>query len=147
MTTTESACYSTPEEAGLRVERLPFARIPHQSKLFLDYLEDPLSLLRFYPEAVRYHHELAARAPQVLAAHATDRDALADALAASNAAWGAGAETLANVARGVPDAARHGGRARLLDGDGRPRLGRGARGGSHRLRRATRARARSRRVA
>lgn len=98
-TTTEPACYSTPEEAGLRVERLPFARIPHQSKLFLDYLEDPLSLRRFYPEAVRFHHELAARAPKVLAAHVTDRDALADALAVSNASWGAGAETLANVER------------------------------------------------
>ena len=99
MTTTEPACYSTPEEAGLRVERLPFRRIPHQSKLFLDYLEDPLSLRRFYPEAIRYHHELAARAPKVLAAHVTDREALADALAASNTSWGAGAETLANVER------------------------------------------------
>jgi bacillithiol biosynthesis cysteine-adding enzyme BshC len=98
-TTTEPACYSTPEEAGLRVERLPFGRIPHQSKLFLDYLEDPLALRRFYPEAVRFHHELAARAPRVLDAHRTDRDALADALAASNAAWGAGRETLANVER------------------------------------------------
>ncbi len=98
-TTTEPACYSTPEEAGLRVERLPFGRIPHQSRLFLEYLEDPLSLRRFYPEAVRFHHELAARAPKVLAAHKTDRDALADALGALNASWGAGKETLANIER------------------------------------------------
>ncbi len=98
-TTTEPACYSTPEEAGLRVERLPFERIPHQSKLFLEYLKDPLSLRRFYPEAVRFHHELAERAPRVLAAHRTDRDALATALAAMNAEWGAGPETLANVER------------------------------------------------
>jgi bacillithiol biosynthesis cysteine-adding enzyme BshC len=98
-TTTEPACYSTPEEAGLRVERLPFERIPHQSKLFLDYLKDPLSLRSFYPEAVRFHHELAERAPRVLAAHRTDRDALCDALGALNTAWGAGRETLANVER------------------------------------------------
>ena len=98
-TTTEPACYSTPEEAGLRVERLPFARVPHQSRLFLEYLEDPVALRRFYPEAVRFHHELAARAPKVLAAHRTDRGALADALAATNAEWGAGRETLANVER------------------------------------------------
>jgi bacillithiol biosynthesis cysteine-adding enzyme BshC len=98
-TTTEPACYSTPEEAGLRVERLPFRSVPHQSRLFLEYLEDPLSLRRFYPEAVRFHHELAARAPRVLAAHRADRDALASALAASNESWGAGEETLANVER------------------------------------------------
>ena len=48
---------------------------------------------------MRFHHELAARAPKVLAAHRTNRDALADALAASNASWGASGETLANVER------------------------------------------------
>jgi bacillithiol synthase len=98
-TTTEPACYSTPEEAGLRVERLPFRSVPHQSRLFLEYLEDPLSLRRFYPEAVRFHHELASRAPRVLAAHRTDSDALASALASLNESWGAGKETLANVER------------------------------------------------
>ena len=37
MITTEPECHGTPESAGLRVERLPFERIPHQSRLFLDY--------------------------------------------------------------------------------------------------------------
>jgi bacillithiol biosynthesis cysteine-adding enzyme BshC len=95
---TETACYSTPEEAGLRVETLPFERIPNQSRLFLDYLRDPLSLKRFYPSAVRYHHELAARAPVVLKAYRTDRTALCDALEALNKKWGATKETLANIA-------------------------------------------------
>lgn len=99
MSTTEAACYSTPEEAGLRVETLPFERIPHQTRLFLDYLRDPLSLRRFYPSAVRFHHELAERAPEVLAAHKVDRRALCDALEAMNRNWGAGRETLANIAR------------------------------------------------
>ena len=98
MSTTEAACYSTPEEAGLRVETLPFERIPHQSRLFLDYLRDPVALRRFYPSAVRFHHELAERAPEVLAAHQTDRAALCDALLAMNERWGAGPETLANIA-------------------------------------------------
>ena len=97
--TSEAACYSTPEEAGLRVEALPFERIPYQSRLFLDYLRDPLALKAFYPSAVRFHHELAARAPEVLAAHQTDRSVLCNALEAMNTAWGAGAETLANIAR------------------------------------------------
>lgn len=99
MSTAETACYSTPEEAGLRVETLSFERIPHQTRLFLDYLRDPLTLHQFYPAAVRFHHELPARAAEVLGAHTTDREALCDALFAMNARWGAGAETLANIER------------------------------------------------
>jgi bacillithiol biosynthesis cysteine-adding enzyme BshC len=83
----------------LRVESLPFDTIPHQTRLFLDYLRDPTSLRRFYPSAVRYHHELSARAPEVLAAHKTDRTALCGALEALNRSYGAGEETLANIAR------------------------------------------------
>ncbi|MDT4968103.1 MAG: bacillithiol synthase [Acidobacteriota bacterium] len=99
MSTIEAACYSTPEEAGLRVETLPFERIPHQTKLFLDYLRDPIALRRFYPSAVRFHHELAERAPEVLAAYKTDRTVLCDALEAMNRSWGAGEPTLSNIAR------------------------------------------------
>jgi bacillithiol biosynthesis cysteine-adding enzyme BshC len=99
VSTTEAACYSTPEEAGLRVETLAFELIPQQSRLFLDYLRDPVALKRFYPSAVRFHHELAERAPDVLAAHQTDRRELCDALEAMNGRWGATAETLANINR------------------------------------------------
>jgi len=93
----EPACYSTPEESGLRVESLSFDSIPHQSKLFLDYLRDPVALREYYPSAVRFHHELPARAPEVLAAYQTDRGALCDALRDLNAGWGAGEETLRNI--------------------------------------------------
>jgi len=99
LSTAETACYSTPEEAGLRVETLSFERIPHQTRLFLDYLRDPLTLRQFYPSAVRFHHELPVRATEVLGAHQTDRVALCDALKAMNTAWGAGEETLANIER------------------------------------------------
>lgn len=97
MSTAEAACYSTPEESGLRVETLSFERIPHQSRLFLDYLKDPVALRRFYPSAVRFHHELQQRVPDVLAAHRVDRNRVADALAAMNQRWGAPAETLNNI--------------------------------------------------
>ena len=97
MSTAETVCYSTPDEAGLRVESLPFQLIPHQTKLFLDYLRDPLALRKFYPSAVRFHHELPARTAEVLAAQQTDRAALCDALKDMNTAWGAGAKTLANI--------------------------------------------------
>ena len=62
MSTAETACYSTPEEFGLRVESVPFDQVPSQSRLFLDYLKDPTALREFYPTAVKFHHELPARA-------------------------------------------------------------------------------------
>lgn len=67
------------------------------TRLFLDYLKDPVTLRRFYPSAVRFHHELQARVPEVLAAQQVDRNRLADALAAMNARWGAGQETFENI--------------------------------------------------
>jgi bacillithiol biosynthesis cysteine-adding enzyme BshC len=97
LSTAEPACYSTPEESGLRVETLSFDRVPHQSRLFLDYLRDPIALREFYPSAVRFHHELQTRAAEVLAAHQTDRNSLCDALQDMNATWGAGEETLKNI--------------------------------------------------
>jgi len=95
--TAETACHSTPQEAGLRVETLSFDQIPQQTRLFLDYLRDPAALQRFYPEAVRFHYDLSARAERVLGAYETDRGALCDALAEMNRGWGASAETLANI--------------------------------------------------
>jgi bacillithiol synthase len=97
LSTVEPACYSTPEESGLRVETLSFERVPHQTRLFLDYLKDPVALRRFYPAAVRFHHELQERVPEVLAAHQVDRGDVCDALLAMNKRWGAGAETLKNI--------------------------------------------------
>lgn len=97
MSTAEAACYSTPEESGLRVETLPFTEIPQQTRLFLDYLRDPLPLRQFYPSAVRYHHELAQRVPEVLSAYRVDRNRVCDALEAMNRRWGAGQATLDNI--------------------------------------------------
>ena len=97
MTTAEIACYSTPEEVGLRVETIPFDQIPHQTRLFLDYLKDPVALRQFYPSAVRFHHELPARAPEILSKYKVDRPALCDALARMNRSWGASPATLANI--------------------------------------------------
>ena len=67
------------------------------TRLFLDYLNDPVALRRFYPNAVRYHHELPQRIPDVLAAQQVDRHRLADALARMNKQWGAEQETLDNI--------------------------------------------------
>src|SRR5512138_3807560 len=97
LSTAEPACYSTPEESGLRVESISFERIPHQSHLFLDYLRDPLALRRFYPSAVRFHHELSERVPEALGGYQADRARVCDALQTMNRRWGAKAETLNNI--------------------------------------------------
>ncbi len=97
MSIAEAACYSTPEEAGLRVETLSFDNIPHQTALFLDYLRDPLTLRRFYPSAVRFHHELPSRAEEVFSQYETDRNKLCDALLKMNSEWGASQQTLTNI--------------------------------------------------
>jgi len=97
LSTAETACHSTPEQAGLRVETVPFDQIPQQTRLFLDYLHDPVALRRFYPEAVRNHYEVTERRERVLANYKTDRGAVCDALERMNRGWGASVNTLENV--------------------------------------------------
>ncbi|MEP7213612.1 MAG: bacillithiol biosynthesis cysteine-adding enzyme BshC [Acidobacteriota bacterium] len=81
----------------MRVESLPFAEIPGQSKLFLDYLSDPLSLTRFYPNAVRSHTDLADRIATVLERQEVDRGRLCDILVEQNTKFGAGAAAFDNI--------------------------------------------------
>jgi bacillithiol synthase len=97
LSTAEPACYSSPEESGLHVETVPFERIPNQSRLFLDYLRDPVALKRFYPNAVRFHHELPQRAPEVLGSYHVDRHQVCDALLRMNTAWNASEQTRRNI--------------------------------------------------
>ncbi|MFZ0748082.1 MAG: bacillithiol biosynthesis cysteine-adding enzyme BshC, partial [Pyrinomonadaceae bacterium] len=97
MSTAETACHASPQQAGLRVETLPFDQIPQQSKLFLDYLRDPLALRHFYPEAVRSYVDLPARKDRVLSSYVTDRQQLCAALERMNRGWGASEATLKNI--------------------------------------------------
>lgn len=97
MSTAETACHSSPQQAGLRVETLAFDQVPGQSKLFLDYLHDPTALRQFYPEAVRSHFDLPARKDRVLAAYKTDRHRLCTALERTNRRWGASEATVRNI--------------------------------------------------
>jgi bacillithiol biosynthesis cysteine-adding enzyme BshC len=97
LTTAESACHSSPQQAGLRVESLAFDQIPGQSKLFLDYLRDVTALRNFYPEAVRQHYDLSARKDRVLSAYKTDRGRLCTTLERMNRAWGASEATRRNI--------------------------------------------------
>lgn len=94
----QPASQTLPERGSSeRLDSLSFECIPHQSKLFLDYLKDPLALKNFYPSALRSHVEVAARVPEVLANYKTDRNQLADALTTMNKGWGASDSALENI--------------------------------------------------
>ena len=93
----ESAGHCLANESSFKVESLPFSSIPNQSKLFLAYQSDPLSLKKFYPAIVSSHTEIPQNIPDVLANYQTDREALCDALLEINESFGGGAETLENI--------------------------------------------------
>ncbi|HRI03750.1 MAG TPA: bacillithiol biosynthesis cysteine-adding enzyme BshC [Pyrinomonadaceae bacterium] len=93
----ESARESLHGKTQFRISELPFAQIPAQSRLFLEFQTAPLSLKRFYPNAVATPSDIAKFVPEVLANYQTDRTGLCDALAEINNKAGAGEKTLANI--------------------------------------------------
>ena len=81
----------------LRVSSLPFSEIPGQSRLFLEYLKDPLSLKRYYPNTVASFNSVEEFIPEVLANYTTDRNVLCDALSEINTQIGAGPSTFDGI--------------------------------------------------
>ena len=79
------------------VERLPFSDIPGQSRLFIEYQQNPLSLKEYYPEVVGSHTQISRRIPEVLAHYKADRNLLCDALEEMNKKFDAGSKTLENI--------------------------------------------------
>ena len=79
------------------VESLPFSDIPGQSKLFVEYQQNPLSLKEYYPEVVGSHTQISQRIPDVLANYKADRNLLCDALEEMNKKFDAGEKTLENI--------------------------------------------------
>ena len=71
---------------------LSFSDIPHQSKLFLDYLRDPESLRKFYPGMVTDISKIADRKSEVLENYKVDRNVLCDALKETGEACGCTSE-------------------------------------------------------
>jgi bacillithiol biosynthesis cysteine-adding enzyme BshC len=93
----EIACPGSNGNIVLRAESIPFSRIPGQSKLFLQYLDDPLSLKKYYPSAVAKHTQISERIPDVLSNYTTDRTALCDVLEATNQTLSAAERTFENI--------------------------------------------------
>jgi bacillithiol biosynthesis cysteine-adding enzyme BshC len=80
-----------------RIETLSFDCIPHQSKLFLDYLKNPLALRKYFPSVLRSHVDVPLRVPEVLDNFKIDRNQLADALLEMNKRWQPSRQTLENI--------------------------------------------------
>lgn len=93
----EPARQSTRGTDKLHISHLPFSAIPHQSRLFIEYLRDPVSLRSFYPNAVASPGDVAGLVPDVLSNYKTDRTALCDALTEINTDIDAGKYTFANI--------------------------------------------------
>lgn len=93
----EIACIGPQGTVTVRTESLPFERVPNQSSLFLQYLKDPETLKRYYPNAIRSRNDIGDRLREVLDNYSTNRDALCDALVATNENFGAGRKTLENI--------------------------------------------------
>ncbi|MBC7898476.1 MAG: bacillithiol biosynthesis cysteine-adding enzyme BshC [Saprospiraceae bacterium] len=93
----EIDCPKIAPGGKLRVESLPFGQIPGQSKLFVQYQKDPLSLKKYYPSAVASHTEIVQRIPEVLENHKADRNILCDALLVTNQKFGASAKTFEHI--------------------------------------------------
>ncbi|MBS1792249.1 MAG: bacillithiol biosynthesis cysteine-adding enzyme BshC [Acidobacteria bacterium] len=92
-----SHCFSN--NFSFQIESLPFARIPDQSRIFIDYQKSAEALREYYPNAVDSHTQAAARIPEVLAGHKADRKLLCEALEDMNRGCGAGAPTFENIER------------------------------------------------
>jgi len=97
--TEESACPSLVASGSLRVESIPFSRIPGQSRLFIKYQTDRESLRGFYPNAPNSLDDIAKFAKQVTAAYTLDRNEVADALAGLNDGIQAGERVAAAIER------------------------------------------------
>lgn len=97
--TEESACPSLVASGSLRVESIPFSRIPGQSKLFIRYQTDRPSVKEFYPNAPETIYDIGEFAKQVNEAYALDRNEVADALASLNKGLNAGERTAAAIDR------------------------------------------------
>ena len=95
----EIARETTQSTATIAVSRLPFSDIPKQSRLFIEYQDNPAGLTRYYPNAVTSPESLPAQATEILANYKTDRKLLCDALVEINTGIGAGDATFKNIDR------------------------------------------------
>ena len=93
----EIICPCPTGNVVLQTESLPFSEVPHQSKLFIDYQNNPLELKKYYPLAVESHTQISQRIPEVLENYKADRNMLCDVLEEMNKSCNASEKTLENI--------------------------------------------------
>ena len=93
----EIICPCPTGNVVLQTESLPFSEIPQQSKLFIDYQNNPLELKKYYPLAVESHTQISQRIPEILSNYKADRNALCDVLEEMNKSCRASEKTLENI--------------------------------------------------
>ncbi len=86
-----------PLNNSFDVESLPFAEVPGQTKIFIEYQQNPASLKEYYPNSVFSHTEISGYIPQVLENYKADREAVCNALAEMNKNFGAAEKTFENI--------------------------------------------------
>lgn len=82
------------QENSLKLEIVSFDKIPHQSKLFLDFQANSPDIAKFYPEKQTPLKDFAGK---VLANYKIDRDELCGVLEETNKSLDAGSKTLENI--------------------------------------------------
>ena len=85
-------------EMPLKAHCLPFAQIPHTTRLFTDYLAYAPGVRKFYPRSPQFAEWAADEKPEARYDHGR-RARVADALVRQNKSWGASEKTLANIER------------------------------------------------
>ena len=82
----------------MKAQCLPFAQIPHTTRLFLDYLSYASSVRGMYPRSPIFS-EWVKEESQRVAYDVTRRGKVSEILERQNRAWGASAKALANIER------------------------------------------------
>ncbi len=82
----------------MKSQCLPFAQIPHTTRLFLDYLSYNSSVREFYPRSPIFSEWVKDESQRVVY-DAARRGKVCEILERQNRAWGASAKTLANIER------------------------------------------------
>jgi uncharacterized protein YllA (UPF0747 family) len=94
----DPACPAPPEVLPVKAQCLPYAQIPHTTRLFTDFLAASPKVQQFYPRSPIFSEWLRQETPSQRY-DAQRRARVSDTLERQNRAWGASEKTLANIAR------------------------------------------------
>src|SRR4029077_8900075 len=94
----ETECLSLPGDLPVKVECLPFSRIPHTTRLFQDFVSHSPQVKQFYPHSPNLSDWSSQGTPNSRY-DATRRQRVSDVLERQNKQWNTSPKTAANIAR------------------------------------------------